>query len=482
MNFLKQYTTAILGLILLTQTFSPAFAQSTFNFLPPIYKLLLAEKTLRQQPPSPQFKVEMPAVLASDQYVIDLDFWQIIDGVSGDPLQNSLHLQAAIDFAVDNGFKRLLLQEGHIILGKPTGSPAYYYEGIRLPSDVVFEMGPNATLEMTPNSVWNYCLINVYLSSNVTIRGGALLGDRDAHGYVGQPVGDRFIYHHDEGHGICITEADHILIDDMRISKFTGDGILVIGKVSHDVTIRNSELFNNRRQGISVVGARRIAIEDNVIHNTKGTPPQFGVDVEASAANIGFDRDIIIQRNEFHSNRGGGVTVQTGSNVFVLNNTMTEKAGSANNWKGAGITVFNRAEAIIQSNIITKAKDPITQAQTNGDGIREWPKGPEPEGRQFYIHDNTCIGCGMILRGSKVGPNIQRNKFGGHILWFIDVENLVLVDNEHLGTSAENCFSVKFQRTSGQALDNLFNDEPIIFPLKPNTFYNSPYNCPFVTI
>jgi len=479
-TFLRCFISWLLLSLVFTSNQSIAISTDLVKkILPPIISLLLED--LDGTPPKPNFTVALPSPVTGSEYFISLSDWDIDNGTQGDPVKNTNNLQSAIDFAAAQGYQRIKLSDGHIMLGKPLGNPVYYYMGVRLPSNTVFTLSHNTILEMTPNSQWNYCLVESYLQSNVTIKGGELRGDRDEHEYVGRPanVGNGFIYHHDEGHGICVTESNRVLIEDMKINGFTGDGVFIISDLTHDVTVRRNKISNNRRQGVSVVGSQRVAIEDNTIYDTKGTPPQFGVDVEATAANIGQDRDIIIQRNTFHSNRGGGVTVQTGSNVFVLNNTMTEKAGDDFKWKDSGITVFTRADAIIQGNVITKAKDPISGVQTTGDGIIEWPKGPESVGRKLYIHDNVCIGCGIILRPSKEGADVRRNKFGGHIFWMLDVENLTLIDNEHVGSSATNCYSIRFQRTSGFAQGNKFNNQPIEFPLTNNTLYSSP-GCPLL--
>ena len=481
--------TSFLFLSILYLTLNVGFAQTGASVLSPVVNyLLLEDSDTGELPPEPNFTVELPVHTSGPVYNVSYAQWNIQTGTDGNPENNSERMQAAINFAKDQGFKTISLPPGEVILGDPLGNPAYYYEGFRLPSDVTLLMDENTILRMRPNAAWNQCLIYVYLSGNVTIQGGQLIGDRKEHDYVPIVINVNPVTNHDEGHGICVTESSHVLIENTKISEFTGDGVFVIGTESRHVTIRNNEIFYNRRQGVSLVGPQLVKIEENHIHDIIGIPPQFGVDVEATPNQFGKDRDILIQRNVFEGNRGGDVTLQSGSNIFVLNNTMTESAEPDREWRGAGITFFNRAEGIIQGNVIRKAI--IDNVQTTGNGIKELPVGEEQENRQLYIHDNVCMGCGLLLAGSKVGPDVRRNKFGGDLFWFIDVENLTLIDNNQMGMSSTNCFNVKFQRTTGYARDNTFNNEPIEYPLSQSIEYNSPGNsaipgstsCPFVDI
>ncbi|WP_318505173.1 hypothetical protein [Bacillus sp. T3] len=47
--------------------------------------------------------------------------------------------------------------------------------------------------------------------------------------------------------------------------------------ISKNITIKNSDIGFNRRQGISLVGSDGVQIENNTIHNTNGTPRKAGL-------------------------------------------------------------------------------------------------------------------------------------------------------------------------------------------------------------
>ncbi|UKS29322.1 right-handed parallel beta-helix repeat-containing protein [Paenibacillus sp. HWE-109] len=88
--------------------------------------------------------------------------------------------------------------------------------------------------------------------------------------------------------------------------------------VSRNVTIKNSESAFNRRQGISLVGVDGIEITNNKIHDIQGTAPQYGIDSEAG----GFfpNKNITINNNHFHNNKGGDIVFADGDTATISNN------------------------------------------------------------------------------------------------------------------------------------------------------------------
>lgn len=122
-----------------------------------------------------------------------------------------------------------------------------------------------------------------YLSNvkNVVIRGegtGAVLRMRKAD------------YHTDAykksewRHGINIKSSENIVIENVSIVSTGGDGIY-LGCARKGVTNKNVRISrvicdDNNRQGISVITAENLLIEDTVMKNTIGTAPESGIDFE----------------------------------------------------------------------------------------------------------------------------------------------------------------------------------------------------------
>ncbi|MCX8066159.1 MAG: right-handed parallel beta-helix repeat-containing protein, partial [Candidatus Hydrogenedentes bacterium] len=109
---------------------------------------------------------------------------------------------------------------------------------------------------------------------------------------------------------ISLRGCKNVTIEGIRCESSGGDGIY-IGSTDkrnrcEDVVIRNVVCHDNHRQGISVISAKNLVIENCVMTGTWGTPPQAGIDFEPNHPDEILER--IIMRNCFiSSNRGAGI-------------------------------------------------------------------------------------------------------------------------------------------------------------------------------
>src|SRR5690606_22800228 len=87
------------------------------------------------------------------------------------------------------------------------------------------------------------------------------------------------------GMGIGIRGSKNISIFFSDIKDCWGDGIY-IGKMnsrdSENIVIHNSRIDNCRRNGISITSARNVNVSGALISNINGTPPMYGIDIEAN--------------------------------------------------------------------------------------------------------------------------------------------------------------------------------------------------------
>ena len=136
-----------------------------------------------------------------------------------------------------------------------------------------FEKG--ALLKAFPNSSENYQVVRIHDVTNFQMIGTVeIIGERDQHlGTTGE-----------WGMGISIRGSNNVLIENVAINNMWGDGIYIgsteLQNFSENIKIINPILNNNRRQGISIISAKKLEINSAVITNTKGTPPQCGIDIE----------------------------------------------------------------------------------------------------------------------------------------------------------------------------------------------------------
>jgi len=85
-------------------------------------------------------------------------------------------------------------------------------------------------------------------------------------------------------HGLAFLGCKDVRVQHLRIEKTGGDGIYLgttPGKTANrNVVIRRVDCNANHRQGISVISAENLLIEDCLLRNTAGTAPEAGIDFE----------------------------------------------------------------------------------------------------------------------------------------------------------------------------------------------------------
>lgn len=399
-----------------------------------------------------------PAVLPFEGdsiYTIDLERWGI-DNTGKNPEATTDSLQAAIDWADDNGYNVIKVPAGVYLIGKEL--TYNYTHGIDLYDSLVFLMDDSTEIRMKPHDRWNACAIAITEKSHVVIRGGTIRGDREDHIFTERDDGATA---HDEGHNICIqNESEYILIDNVNITEATGDGILMVGQKGEgssvkNVTVRNCEFSNNRRQGISIVGGVRILIHDNEIHHTNGTSPQFGIDIESLSYE---SKDIIIRKNYFHHNAGGDFVNSDGRNVLFEENTLEE--GDENYNIDGPIVYWKNADQTIRNNSLY-----VRTGSVNGKvGIIGYSNdNPKTNPAISYIIGNYCDGCGMYVYKS-ADLVVKDNTFLNGYVCIQKFKNLTIDNNEVSHES--KCWAWRFKEVYGSAMGNTYGGEAFDIPLK----------------
>jgi hypothetical protein len=195
-------------------------------------------------------------------------------------------------------------------------------DGILVPSGLTLDLG-DATFAIEPNSDPEYTIFGIVNASDVTILGGTLLGDRDAHQYVQSELSPS----HEYGFGICVSASSNVIIQGVTIKDMTGDGVIIEGSyiamaeggmVSSGIKVLGCSISNCRRQGVSVIGAVDSEIAHNRIWDISGTNPQFAIDVEPEMDYI--VNNLIIHHNVVAGCTGGAISCHSGSHYQVFDN------------------------------------------------------------------------------------------------------------------------------------------------------------------
>nr|WP_249315788.1 right-handed parallel beta-helix repeat-containing protein [Bacillus sp. FJAT-49711] len=448
-------------------------------------------------------------------YELELSRWEIYnDGTH--PIETTKGINSALEWAKANKYKTFIIPEGTYLIAKGTkqDDPA---ARINMVSDMDLLLDEKTILKKEANDFEIYSVL--YLGENVrnvTIQGGNFLGDREHHDYSKQdqePGGT-----HEWGHGIALIGAENVVIDNVKIEKFTGDGIFVGGStvtgtsikeadlevgdideegnpiaakgkirtnnhavtnfddpvyktynnihfwlpdglvsgskvdvyyyrkdgsfikmdkqiefftgesvipddsdyfravfeassskevqvermtvaISKNVTIMNSDIGYNRRQGISLVGSDGVQIVNNHIHHTNGTAPQSGIDVEP-----GFypGKNTIIKDNKFTDNFIQ-VVLAYGENALVEGNHFDQNVKD-----GVGVHADEGfiGEVIVKDNIF-KGSDLTLHSEAALASDNQFKhSGVTLLGKNITFSNSTLVDTSLNV-GNEEGQNIS---------------------------------------------------------------------------
>jgi hypothetical protein len=170
--------------------------------------------------------------------------------------------------------------------------------------EIVFEKGVEVLAKKGAFRGASDALFSLICVTNVTLRGvGATLrmrrADYDAPPYVKA----------EWRHVLTVKSSVNIRVEGLTLAESGGDGIY-LGCVrsewpNRDITIRDVVCDRNYRQGISVISAENLLIENTVMRATAGTPPAAGIDFEPN--HVGERLKNCVMRNcSTERNQGSG--------------------------------------------------------------------------------------------------------------------------------------------------------------------------------
>jgi len=171
-------------------------------------------------------------------------------------------------------------------------------KGLVVKSNSVIYFSDKSKLVLMPNNLKEYQIIKLHDVKNVILYNIKIVGDRYNHtGLAGE-----------WGMGISILGSQNINIINPQVIECWGDGIyLGKSKKSYNninVSIKNAYLDDNRRNGMSIICAENLKVENILVSNTHGTSPMAGIDIEPDEnkdvlQNIKF-KNIVAYNNATH--------------------------------------------------------------------------------------------------------------------------------------------------------------------------------------
>jgi len=114
-------------------------------------------------------------------------------------------------------------------------------------------------------------------------------------------------------HTIAVYSSNRILIEGLNIVESGGDGIYLgealRGHPNTDVTVRNIVCSGCNRQGISVITADGLLVENSTFRDTCGAPPESGIDFEPNNSWQVLS-GIVLRNSVFENNAGCGIEIE----------------------------------------------------------------------------------------------------------------------------------------------------------------------------
>jgi Right handed beta helix region len=112
--------------------------------------------------------------------------------------------------------------------------------------------------------------------------------------------------------GLALRGCRQVRVEGLRIESSGGDGIYVDGGASldwsEDITLRDCVAYDNHRQGLSVISAVNLLVENCTFANTWGTAPEAGIDLEPDTEKQRLV-NCVIRNCTFENNNGNEVLV-----------------------------------------------------------------------------------------------------------------------------------------------------------------------------
>ncbi|MFW5869062.1 MAG: hypothetical protein ACOCX2_14650, partial [Armatimonadota bacterium] len=249
----------------------------------------------------------------------------------------------ALQAAINSGASKLIVED--------MGSP-WIVRPMQLAGDqeIVFEEGVEILARREEFKGRNDALFTANGVENLTLSGYGATWRMRRDDYDNPDLYERAEWRH------CLTlrDTDNINIYGLTLTESGGDGIYFGrgGDGNRNIHIKDLVCDKNYRQGISVITAENVLIEDTVLSNTGGTPPAAGIDFEPN--HPGEPIINFVMRNCVSENNAGhGYT-------FYLPNmhadtpevsVRIENCRSINDRTAAGVTTGNAPDQTVRGYI-----------------------------------------------------------------------------------------------------------------------------------
>ncbi|MBP0902477.1 right-handed parallel beta-helix repeat-containing protein [Mariniflexile gromovii] len=302
---------------------------------------------------------------------------------------------------------------------------AYFYGetewsyAMDLPSDFNLIMTPNTKLRVFPtNTIRPAPLVMIQNSTNVTVTGGYLYGERDEHDYSINGT-------HEQGHLIVIKTGINVKIENVHMSNSVGDGLDIesyrfaydpLYVPSKNILITGCTFDSNRRNNMSITDGEDIIVENNTFLNagintakSNGTAPKCAIDIEPDIHDYNAPwqqvKRVIIRNNTERGSARESLEIFTGDDILVTGNDFEKHMGIS---RAFNVKVVNNQLGGIDAGI-SEITDPRNY-EVSGNVIKSEGYGIFASNPGVKIFNNTITDCSIgILAVELKDANIYNN-------------------------------------------------------------------------
>ncbi|MEC2354049.1 right-handed parallel beta-helix repeat-containing protein [Bacillus velezensis] len=342
-------------------------------------------------------------------YSVDALDWGI-DDKGSNAIETTEGINRALKYASSKSFYKVHIPKGTYLIDAVNTSRRLpeFGGGINIPSNIELILHPEAVFKVQPNDSQGYSCFYIGQASNVTIRGGQIIGDRYEHDYSKIESAKKT---HEWGYGIHVHGSSNVLIENVQVSDCIGDNIWIAADgmmntsgtytPSKNVTVRKCTLLRGRRNNLATNGCEGLLVDDCDIEEAGGDTigPQLGIDLEGFGENgIKYDHPykLTVRNCRFKNNGRGSVTAHTSGKVII-----------EGNYSDNVISYGFSTDVSIKNNKI------INDAETKKYGIDSVGVSSTESGNRVQIEGNTVRGfeIGICARGK--GVSISNNTLEG---------------------------------------------------------------------
>jgi hypothetical protein len=204
--------------------------------------------------------------------------------------------------------------------------------GLLIGSNKILNFLPGSEIRLQRSDKKRYNIIKMEGVENITINGLVIKGDRYTHlGTTGE-----------WGMGIGIYSCSNITLNNVKIADCWGDGIYLgnaggNGLPNSNIVIKQPEISNCRRDGISIITARRLTIISPHVNRTNGVLPMSGINFEPNSPVDELQQISVIEAFT-EDNPGSGISIGL-KNLYGMSSKKIDISIIGHKDKGSGIAL-----------------------------------------------------------------------------------------------------------------------------------------------